>query len=492
MISASPQSSQPKPSKNWSLAKRFLGITVTVVIAQSLISLVITRQLRKYFQDNLHASKLTMEVVTPLSHINDQLDQFTAERAVQCCNETDYQSLIEDLQLYDGKAGMIYGQAGMAVTRGSLISYDKNKLKDFAARAINADDGFVIVDLNLNKAVALKAIKLPGGDATGHFIFLRPVYSKPLMHTQSIIKLLSELTLLAITTITLMIVAKKLFSPFRSISESLAAVELNKLETAQIKTDNAPTELLPILNEFNNMVGRLQESASNQKQFASTISHEFRTPITVVSGFIQSVLNRSEELSDRTTTSLNIANQEALRLNRMLSDLLDLSRADNNQLSTHRETFNISTAVQQALKMAHATHPNPISDNLDPEDSLFAIGDHDRLVQCLENLIGNAVKYSEPAAPIHIDLHQVNTRIQLAVKDHGQGIAPDQQALIFQRFTRAKGVNLPRGQTSSGLGLSIVKMFVEAMGGAISVASVVGEGSTFTIDLEAAKTSPQS
>ena len=83
MISASPQSSQPKPSKNWSLAKRFLGITVTVVIAQSLISLVITRQLRKYFQDNLHASKLTMEVVTPLSHINDQLDQFTAERAVQ-------------------------------------------------------------------------------------------------------------------------------------------------------------------------------------------------------------------------------------------------------------------------------------------------------------------------------------------------------------------------------------------------------------------------
>ena len=124
---------------------------------------------------------------------------------------------------------MIYGQAGMAVTRGSLISYDKNKLKDFAARAINADDGFVIVDLSLNKAVALKAIKLPGGDATGHFIFLRPVYSKPLMHTQSIIKLLSELTLLAITTITLMIVAKKLFSPFRSISESLAAVELNKL-----------------------------------------------------------------------------------------------------------------------------------------------------------------------------------------------------------------------------------------------------------------------
>ena len=471
-------------STHWSISRRFLWISVIVIIAQSIISLAITNELRNILKDKILNVRSTADVVAPLSQINDQLDQLTAEKAMNCCTLDDYESFISSLKLYDGKVGIIYGDAGLAATRGGLISYDSLKLQEFAERAIQSKEGFSILDLSFNKAISLKSVKLPGGDATGHFILLRPLVSQPLMQTQSIIKLLSELFLILITTITLVLISRKLFNPIRNISNNLAKIELNKLETAQIPTQNTPIEILPILNEFNLMVKRLQQSAANQKQFASTISHEFRTPITVISGFIQSVLNRSDELPERTINSLNIANQESLRLNRMLSDLLDLSRSDNNQLSTLRESFNVSAAVKQALKLARAAFDNPISDNLEESEDLFAIGDRDRLIQCLENLIGNAVKYSEQLSPIEIELNQLNHEIQLLVKDHGQGIPENQQALIFERFKRAEGVSLPKGQTSSGLGLSIVKMFVEAMGGSVDVTSVVGEGSIFYIRLK--------
>lgn len=492
MTSADPPTSTAQKEKHWSLARRFLWISVSVIVAQSVISLAITIQLRKIFKHNLFNVRSSADVIAPISQINDKLDQLPAEQAMNCCSQADYQELIEPLRLYDGKIGLIYGKPGLAATRSGLISFEPNELQSFAEQAIAAEDGFTILDLKLNKAIALKAVKLPGGQATGHFVLLRPLLSQPLMHTQSVIKFLSELFLIGITTVVLIVVARKLFNPIRNISSNLAQIELNKLETAKVSTQNAPIEILPILDEFNQMVNRLQESATNQKQFASTISHEFRTPITVVSGFIQSVLNRDDNLSDRTITSLSIANQEALRLNRMLSDLLDLSRADNNQLTMLNETFSVSSAIQQTLKMARSAHSNPISDNLDPNQNIQAVGDHDRLIQCLENLIGNAVKYSDPDSPIDVVLNAQQDWVDVLIQDHGQGIAADQQELIFNRFTRAQGVTLRRGQTSSGLGLSIVKMFVEAMGGSVSVDSSVGEGSSFGIRLQSAPSKPSS
>jgi signal transduction histidine kinase len=104
-------------------------------------------------------------------------------------------------------------------------------------------------------------------------------------------------------------------------------------------------------------------------------------------------------------------------------------------------------------------------------------------VQCLENLIGNAVKYSEAESPIALELKIESQSIDVSIVDSGQGIPEDQKDLIFERFKRADGVVLRKGQTSSGLGLSIVKMLVDAMGGEILLSSEMGVGSTFTIKL---------
>ena len=170
----------------------------------------------------------------------------------------------------------------------------------------------------------------------------------------------------------------------------------------------------------------------------------------------------------------------------MLSDLLDLSRADNHQFKVLREPFDCILSCREALRLSQFAFPNNIIklDDSRFEESVWAIGDPDRLVKCLENLIGNAVKYSEPKSLIELDIVLEDQRVLFSVQDHGQGIPDDQHARIFERFVRADGVSLRRGETSSGLGLSIVKMLMEGMGGSVSVQSEVGVGSRFILTLQ--------
>ena len=292
-----------------------------------------------------------------------------------------------------------------------------------------------------------------------------------LFNTLSRIRFVSEIILMLSLVVLLAIALTYILRPLRSVRSRIANIQLDNLDTALIPLTGQPVELRPILTEFNRMVSRLETSAQNQKQFASTISHEFRTPLTVISGFIQSVLNRADDLQPRYRDSLQVADQEAFRLNRMLSDLIDLSRADNRQLKILNEPFSDQLSCRQALKLARAAQANQLRDHLDSADEVFAVGDPDRLVQCLENLIGNAVKYSEPESPIALELKIDSQSVEVSIVDSGQGIPRDQQELIFERFKRADGVVLRKDQTSSGLGLSIVKMLVDGMGGEILLGS---------------------
>ena len=211
--------------------------------------------------------------------------------------------------------------------------------------------------------------------------------------------------------------------------------------------------------------------------------------MTVISGFIQSVLNRDENLKTQSKDALALANQEVLRLNRMLSDLLDLSRSDNNQLKLMREPFDCLKTLKNTIHLAESTHPTntfKLHTNAD-QSNIWAIGDPDRLAQCLQNLIGNAAKYSDNNSSIQIDLDQDEDHVVISVIDHGQGIPDDQHEIIFERFQRAEGVTLRRGDSSSGLGLSIVKMLMDGMGGSVGVKSRIGVGSRFVLTLQRAQ-----
>ena len=479
-----PQPSTASPG-SWSIARRFFLTSFILIVAQSGLSLAISGKIWKDFTSLYLDSVLSRQVLKPLNLVDNQLDLLTAQEAMECCTKEDYKNFLSGIALADGKAVLISGSAGLVPGNGAG-HYTPQQLSNFAKVATSNVSRFALVDYGTDQAVAVKSVNLSGGAETGALIYIRPIYNMSLFVTLSRIRFLSEIVLMLSLVVLLAIALTYILRPIRSVRSRLSNIQMDNLDTALIPLNGQPVELQPILTEFNRMVQRLETSAQNQKQFASTISHEFRTPLTVISGFIQSVLNRAEDLDSRYRESLLIADKEAFRLNRMLSDLLDLSRADNHQLKVLREPFDCILSCREALRLSQFAFPNNIIrlDDSGFEGSVWAIGDPDRLVKCLENLIGNAVKYSEPMSTIDLDLVVEDQCVLFGIQDHGQGIPDDQQERIFERFVRADGVSLRRGETSSGLGLSIVKMLMEGMGGSVSVQSEVGVGSRFILTLQ--------
>ena len=473
-----------KRTNSWSIARRMFWISSLFILTQSLFSLVVSTQLQKYFYWQFLNGILSRQLVSSYNVISDRLDQLSDDQIYECCSAQSYKDWLKGLAFENGKVGLIVGSAGLQTTQGAGYFHESEQLLQDAEDAIASPNRFTIYSLAENDAVAAKAVKLPGGIETGFYVYIQPVYSMPLVQMLMRIKLVSELVLMLVLAIALLVSLRMIFRPVRRIRSELATIELNHLESASLSLDDQPHEFQPLLAEFNKMVDRLQRSSTNQKQFASTISHEFRTPMTVISGFIQSVMNRDESMRTQSRDALSLANREVLRLNRMLSDLLDLSRADNNQLRIRREPFNCTLTCREAIRLCQAAYPeNPISFRKIDLNDIWADGDSDRLAQCLGNLIGNAVKYSELNGSVAIDLEVQDNLVLISVIDHGQGIPGNQQARIFERFQRAEGVSLRRGDSSSGLGLSIVKMLMEGMGGHVSIKSQVGVGSSFILTL---------
>ena len=472
--------------RSWSIARRFFLTSFILIVAQSCLSLAISGKLWKDFTASHLNLALSRELLRPLNLVDNKLDSLSAQEAMECCTKKDYEYFLSDIDLEDGKAVMILGSGGLVPGQGAQSLYSSKRLSEFARHATTSKNRFALVDFRDKNAVAVKSVNLSGGPETGSLIYIRPIYNMALFNALNRVRLLSEIVLMLSLVVLLAIALTYIFRPIRSVRSRISNIQLNNLDAALISLDGQPVELQPILTEFNRMVRRLEVSAQNQKQFASTISHEFRTPLTVISGFIQSVLNRAEDLDSRYRESLSIADKEAFRLNRMLSDLLDLSRADNHQLKVLREPFDCIKSCREALRLTQFAFPKNII-NLDDshlQDSVWVIGDPDCLVKCLENLIGNAVKYSEAESTIDLGIDVKDQLVLFTVQDYGQGIPKDQQARIFERFVRADGVTLRRGESSSGLGLSIVKMLMESMGGNVSVQSEIGVGSRFTLTLQ--------
>lgn len=485
MIREVVQAGSRQHSRSWSIARRLFGISLFLILLQALGSSVVTTKLRHHFFHQFLEETLSRQIVSSYNVISDRLDQLSVEQAYACCSLDDYHNWLDGLNFENGKVGLIIGEAGLQATRDADRFYKTSQLTEYAKEAIASANGFKINASENDAPLAVKAVKLPGGPETGFYVYMRPVYSMPLVRTLVQIKLVSELVLMLLLASALLVCLRLIFRPVRRIQSELSCIELNHLERADLSSRDQPREFKPLLEEFNAMVGRLHRSSANQKQFASTISHEFRTPMTVISGFIQSVLNRDNDLRMQSRDALVLANEEVLRLNRMLSDLLDLSRADNNQLRLLREPFDCLKSLHETFHLAQITHPtNHFTLHTHAEESpIWAIGDPDRLAQCLQNLIGNAVKYSKSNSCIELDINRDEECVVISVIDHGQGIPADQREIIFERFQRAEGVTLRRGDSSSGLGLSIVKMLMDGMEGSVRVESQIGIGSRFILTL---------
>ncbi len=227
-------------------------------------------------------------------------------------------------------------------------------------------------------------------------------------------------------------------------------------------------------------------------QFISNVSHELRTPLFNIKSFIETLHEYGEDLSDNERKEfLETANHETDRLTRLVNDVLDLSRLESNR-QYQLDAVDISQPIEQTLRTHRLNARDKQIELLqDVEPNLPPVfGNYDLLLQVFSNLVGNALKFTEPGGQVMLRAYQLsnchdNTRamdcIRVEISDTGIGIALEDQQAIFDRFFRVE--NRVHTLEGTGLGLSIVKNIIEKHNSQVRLVSEVGVGTTFWFDL---------
>ena len=285
--------------------------------------------------------------------------------------------------------------------------------------------------------------------------------------------------LLTLASVTWLV--RRIVRPLIELSQLTETVTVATLQSSHISLAGAPQEVARLAVTYEDLMHRLSQSWSQQRQFVSGVSHELRTPLTIVSGYIRRTLRRGDNLRPDQVEGLQTADGETRRMRHLLDDLLDLSRGDSGRLSLTSTPVKLEPLLKELIELAGSDQRRPLLLDLpDQANQATALADADRLKQVLLNLLENACKYSPEATPVCLRLRPSPGRWQLQVLDEGMGVPASDRERIFERFQR--GSNAPPGG-GSGLGLSVVKLLVEAMGGSISVIDAERGGSCFIVEL---------
>ncbi|TWH48737.1 cell wall metabolism sensor histidine kinase WalK [Sporomusa sp. KB1] len=279
--------------------------------------------------------------------------------------------------------------------------------------------------------------------------------------------------------------ARSITTPLRKLSA--AALEIERGNFAQKVPVNSKDEVGRLALVFNKMSETLDSNNKLRQQFLANIAHELRTPLAVIQGHLEGMIDGIIEPNLQKLASLH---EEAVRLSRLIKDLKDLSLAEVRQLSLEVKDVNVNHTVEQALYMLKPLADEKeitVSQNLTP-DLPTITADTDRICQIFYNLITNAIRYTPENGHVTVSTELTKYAeqdwIKITVDDSGPGIDAIDLPFIFDHFYRGDK-SRDRKSGGTGLGLAIVKQLVEIHGGKVQVDSVIGKGSSFYVLLPA-------
>jgi signal transduction histidine kinase len=239
-----------------------------------------------------------------------------------------------------------------------------------------------------------------------------------------------------------------------------------------------------LLRKLGSRNERLHELDRMKDDFVASVSHELRTPLTSIRGYLE-LLREGDagELTDKQHQFVSIVERNSDRLLRLVGDLLFVAQVEAGKISLERESMQVEELVRQAVDAARpaATEKDiEIALDLDGPGELYA--DRARLAQVTDNLISNALKFTEPGGHVCVRTSRQAEMGVIEVSDDGMGMSAEDQDRLFERFFRTASAT-DQAIQGTGLGLAIVKAIVEAHGGVITVESVEGEGTVFRVEL---------
>ncbi len=238
-------------------------------------------------------------------------------------------------------------------------------------------------------------------------------------------------------------------------------------------------------------ISAVEQLNETRSAFIANVSHELRTPLTVISGFLETLADMPDLPPHQRTEFIGLMQQESGRMLNLITDLLTLARLENSGGGeTQKQTFSLSALAEQICAEGRALSDGRHQFHSHIAENIFIHGTETELHSALGNLVANAVRYTPEGGSITVSLHDNGTAAEFSVHDTGPGIAPEHLPHLTERFYRADaGRNRKNGGT--GLGLAIAKHALANHRAVLNISSNVGEGSTFSTQLEKAEAAEQ-
>ncbi|MFQ4135014.1 sensor histidine kinase [Nodosilinea sp. PGN35] len=294
--------------------------------------------------------------------------------------------------------------------------------------------------------------------------------------------LLTSLGLISLLSAAFALYIRRTLKPIRQLNRLAGQVTADTLDQP-LSLEAAPTEVQELVRTYNRMLARLSTAWEQQKRLLNDVSHELRTPLSLVQGYLESTLRRGHNLTAAQRQGLEIAAAEASRTTRLLSEILALARLNNGQGKLTLEAIDLGDPIREAVALAIEIQPEAQAQIVvNIPTSVVTQIDRPKLRTALVELIDNALRYGSPHRPVEISLTRQGQWATVQVQDYGAGIPPDCQGKIFDPFYRVDEAR-SRFSGGTGLGLTLVRSLIEAMGGHITVQSQPHQGSCFTLHL---------
>lgn len=275
--------------------------------------------------------------------------------------------------------------------------------------------------------------------------------------------------------------AAALFEPIKTMSATADRLTVNNLDSERLNVEGTKNELKDLAATINKMLDRIELSYESQKQFVSDASHELRTPIAVIQGYVNMLDRWGKEDVEVMEESIEAIKNESKAMQDLVEKLLFLSRHDKKTLKLKKARFNMCDVVEDMVKETRLVAENRNIEAPCLED-VVVYGDKQALKQAVRVFVDNAVKYTKDGDTIRISCHNDNGDCIVTIQDTGIGMTRRDVDNIFERFYRSEHV---RNQNigGHGLGLSIAKLIIMKHTGRIKVRSQYTKGSTFIITL---------
>lgn len=295
--------------------------------------------------------------------------------------------------------------------------------------------------------------------------------------------MVTAIVILLIATMASAIIARRQTGTLRQLSQAARQFAHGDF-SARINPQGADEEVAELATAFNNMATELAKSESRRQEFISNVSHELKTPMTTIAGFMDGMLDGTIP-GEKYAYYMQSVSNEVKRLSRLVRSMLDISRLQATGEEIQKSRFDVTEALGRTL----LTFEQKIEEkNLDvqvdmPEKAVYVMANEDAITQVIYNLIDNGVKFADEGTPFLLTVSLSGNKALVSVADHGQTIPPEELSMVFDRFHKSDK-SRSRDTSGVGLGLYIVKTILGSHGEDITVESHSGLTTfTFTLSL---------